>query len=939
MLKFNYKELNKKAVFCLRMFFVAAAFFVSFVIASDPEYSRERSNPVKITHRNNNEIASSSQTSPRNDIFKIFAPIAQAQGVAIPNNSGLANNAGLDDISGQVNLPETDIRTFVFRLINIALSLIGIILVGLFVYGGWLWMTSEGDPQKINQAKAIFKNAAIGLAIILSSFAIVNFILKALWGGGGGGATVPEMTYDVGVTALGDGIIESHYPARGQADVPRNTMIIITFKEALDPNTICSAAICDGKTNLNTENISIFSSSAGGESNGDANDAKDTAKISSAKVETTDNKTFIFRPDKFLGSESTEQWYGVRLFGGKLKKSNGDDVKLGVADYYQWKFQVSTRLDLTPPQVQSIFPLPDNKQDTKIAADNAVQAKWTITINSAPVEYKKSGAKIDPAVEAATLTGAYQNCSGSDTVKFKVGTGTTGAAVGKIAVVLEDGGKTKGFNGESIILNNKADIGCGLSLNFSSIPAGGTPINIKVIAEQAGDKISIDGQDYVFGKEIKTGGSNGIVTALKDNQLINAQAHAALPQVILTAKTDKLPGAQGNDIEISVSNPASLALTKIIAGKDKEEGYKTNDQPDQPRNAVIQINFNEAMNPIQLQGDLSAVKNYIQVLNIAAPIEGIFTVSNNYKTVEFKTKTECGENSCGEKKYCLPAFANIKVWVKAASLITCVSNEECVKTSGNNLNFGVCGVTAPKFCQQEINSKKINYPQASAAMDGAMDAAANSLDGNRDDNAQGPVSDYDENTKDKNLGDNFSWSFFTSDKIDLESPIIESAKSKDLNLVKVEVGAGKQAVGAGVTEPVSFLFNKIMMSSSLKPGRNYPDDFYFNPDPKIAKVQREYFIFMNFSQTPLGYWVGKDDIMGADGFPEKTTAVIGHTTLGENGAYGFVIGSGAKSIYQNCYNPAADKGDGGSTCGSGMSAGDSCCKGIKNSTEEKCYKF
>ena len=899
MLKFNHKELNKKAVFGLRIFFVAAAFFVIL------------------------------------NLF--FSPIVYAQGVEIANNSGLANNAGLDNISGQVNLPQTDIRVFIVRLINISLSLIGIILVGLVTYGGWLWMTSEGDPQKINQAKAMFKNATIGLLIVLSAFAIVNFILKALWGGGGtSGTTTPQPTYDIGVGALGDGIIESHYPTRGQTDVPRNTMIIITFKEALNPQTICGAATCNGTQQLKTENISLFSTIGGDELNEDAGDSKDAAKITTAKVESKDNKTFVFRPDKFLGSESAEQWYGVRLFGGKLKKLNGDEVKLGITDYYQWKFQVSTRLDLTPPQVESIFPLPDKEQDTKIAAGNAVQAKWTIMISGTPQAFIKSTANIitsGATVTGATLAGEYQNCSGSDTAKFTV---SMGSSSGKLAVVLDDGGVTKGFNGESIILNNKAEIGCGLSLNFTTTPTGGTAINIKVTAEQAGDKISIDGQDYVFGKEIKVSNSNGIAAALKDNQLISAQVHATLPQIILTARPEKLPGAQGNDIEISVSNPSALTLTKT-EGKDKEEGYTTKDQPDQPRNAIIQINFNEAMNPIQLQGDSSAVQNYIKVLNGAAIIDGIFTVSNNYKTVEFKTKTECGENTCGEKMYCLPPLTNIKVWVKAASLITCVSDEECAKTSGNNLNFGVCGTTAPKFCQQEINGKKINYPQASAAMDGAMDAAANSLDGNRDGNAQGPASDYDENTKDKNQGDNFTWSFFTSDKIDITSPILEKViGNESLPLVS----AGKQVSGLKPESAIKYFFNKILMSSSLKPGRNYPDDFY------LDGRAREYFAFVNYTTRPLGYWVSKDDVTGADGFPEKTTAIVSHTKLSNDQAaglsYGLVAGSGIKDIYQNCYNPAADKGDNGSQCGGTMGAGTSCCKGIirnEDGTGEKCYKF
>src|SRR3990167_4702689 len=124
-LKFNNQEQKKRAAFYPRLLFAAAAFFIVFVIASD---QRERSNLVKITNDNNSGIASSSQTPPRpvkltifngasNDIFKFLLPTAQAQGVDTLRTSGLDNTAGLDTIGNTVNLPQTDIRVFIARLI------------------------------------------------------------------------------------------------------------------------------------------------------------------------------------------------------------------------------------------------------------------------------------------------------------------------------------------------------------------------------------------------------------------------------------------------------------------------------------------------------------------------------------------------------------------------------------------------------------------------------------------------------------------------------------------------------------------------------------------------------------------------------------------------------------------------------------------------------
>ena len=86
---------------------------------------------------------------------------------------------GLSAIS-DVNLTSTDIRVLIARYVQIALGLLGTIAVVIVIYGGFLWMTSGGDTEKISRAKSILKNGAIGLAIILLAFSIATFILNAL---------------------------------------------------------------------------------------------------------------------------------------------------------------------------------------------------------------------------------------------------------------------------------------------------------------------------------------------------------------------------------------------------------------------------------------------------------------------------------------------------------------------------------------------------------------------------------------------------------------------------------------------------------------------------------------------------------------------------------------------------------------------------------------
>src|SRR3989339_1651163 len=86
---------------------------------------------------------------------------------------------GIDRVEQtDLNLSGTDPITIVIRIINTILALLGIIAVGIVLYAGFLYLTSAGNEDKIAQAKKLLTNGLIGLVIILSSFAIVKFVLN-----------------------------------------------------------------------------------------------------------------------------------------------------------------------------------------------------------------------------------------------------------------------------------------------------------------------------------------------------------------------------------------------------------------------------------------------------------------------------------------------------------------------------------------------------------------------------------------------------------------------------------------------------------------------------------------------------------------------------------------------------------------------------------------
>jgi hypothetical protein len=60
------------------------------------------------------------------------------------------------------------------------ISLVGVIFLGLTIYGGITWMTAEGDEAKVEKAKKIIVNGVIGLVIIMAAYAISFFVINAL---------------------------------------------------------------------------------------------------------------------------------------------------------------------------------------------------------------------------------------------------------------------------------------------------------------------------------------------------------------------------------------------------------------------------------------------------------------------------------------------------------------------------------------------------------------------------------------------------------------------------------------------------------------------------------------------------------------------------------------------------------------------------------------
>lgn len=78
------------------------------------------------------------------------------------------------------NDPESTVMDIIVRVVNAALSFLGVFLIGFIIYGGYMWMFSGGNQERVDKARKILINSVIGAVIVLMAFAISQFVFKSL---------------------------------------------------------------------------------------------------------------------------------------------------------------------------------------------------------------------------------------------------------------------------------------------------------------------------------------------------------------------------------------------------------------------------------------------------------------------------------------------------------------------------------------------------------------------------------------------------------------------------------------------------------------------------------------------------------------------------------------------------------------------------------------
>src|SRR3989339_167027 len=305
------------------------------------------------------------------------------------------------------------------------------------------------------------------------------------------------------------------------------------------------------------------------------------------------------------------------------------------------------------------------------------------------------------------------------------------------------------------------------------------------------------------------------------------------------------------------------------------------------KNTIVQINFDEAVDPTTVQGLVSqqgVFENILlntQIGGVDTSVTGTWKITNGYKTVEFISDEPCGLNSCGEMMYCLP-----------------------VDCSGTGVDTCVKGYAA--LVRTAEWTQNAEAPFEAQPFSGVYDLAFNGLDNVNDNTGFDEVLNKPAGAaytgKVINSGetnpDNYWWNFNVKNEIDRSTPYVESTKP----------GVDAQEIDGEASLEIGF--SKVMGLSTMNDILLTEYPVHVCANAAVGDVRPED-VVCEMSERLDDIWFST----GAKMLNNKTTSYTKHRTFGPNGIdlyYFPSVPSTVKSANQNCVYPGRGPWDGDS---------------------------
>lgn len=109
-------------------------------------------------------------------VLALVAPLSTQASIKSDVCSGVGIAAGGECKSSATG--SKSVNDTIKTALNFFSALIGIIAVVMIMIAGVKYMTSQGEPGKINEAKNALLYAIVGIVIVAMAQVIVNFVIK-----------------------------------------------------------------------------------------------------------------------------------------------------------------------------------------------------------------------------------------------------------------------------------------------------------------------------------------------------------------------------------------------------------------------------------------------------------------------------------------------------------------------------------------------------------------------------------------------------------------------------------------------------------------------------------------------------------------------------------------------------------------------------------------
>ncbi|MEK9152813.1 MAG: pilin [Patescibacteria group bacterium] len=108
-------------------------------------------------------------------LFLIASPILAADTPAVDASRALEQPVAIPTPLGSVNIQEA-----IGHVIINVLGMVGSIALVMFIYGGFLYMTAQGNEEQVTKGKKTLVWASLGLVVVFGAYAMVNFVVSTL---------------------------------------------------------------------------------------------------------------------------------------------------------------------------------------------------------------------------------------------------------------------------------------------------------------------------------------------------------------------------------------------------------------------------------------------------------------------------------------------------------------------------------------------------------------------------------------------------------------------------------------------------------------------------------------------------------------------------------------------------------------------------------------